>query len=102
MSGGSTSAKERTDGQKPHRRLSPWASQPKMTKSIRCGDRVNVAVVRRKFMSLFFKYCIDYTLFHAVHTQKSGYLRLFGMLLTKSATINMITAPIPVGIITYK
>lgn len=34
---GSPSAKVRADGQKPHRRLSPRASQHKMTKPARCG-----------------------------------------------------------------
>jgi hypothetical protein len=37
MSGGSPSAKGRADEQKPHRRLSPRASQPQMTKPTRCG-----------------------------------------------------------------
>lgn len=36
MSEGSPSAKVRADGQKPHRRLSPRASQHKMTKPARC------------------------------------------------------------------
>ena len=36
MSGGSPSAKVRADGQKPHRRPSPRASQHKMTKPVRC------------------------------------------------------------------
>ena len=36
MSEGSPSAKVRADGQKPHRRLSPWASQHPMTKPARC------------------------------------------------------------------
>ena len=37
MSRGSPSAKVRADGQKSHRRLSPRASQHKMTKPTRCG-----------------------------------------------------------------
>ena len=36
LSEGSPSAKVRADGQKPHRRLSPRASQHKMTKPARC------------------------------------------------------------------
>jgi hypothetical protein len=36
LSGGSPSAKVRADGQKSHRRLSPWASQHKVTKPARC------------------------------------------------------------------
>jgi hypothetical protein len=36
-SGGSLSAKVRADGQKPHRRLNPRASQHQMTKPARCG-----------------------------------------------------------------
>jgi hypothetical protein len=36
MSKGSPSAKVRADEQKPHRRLSPRASQHKMTKPARC------------------------------------------------------------------
>jgi hypothetical protein len=36
LSGGSPSAKVRADGQKSHRRLSPRASQHKVTKPARC------------------------------------------------------------------
>ncbi len=36
LSGGSPRAKVRADEQKPHRRLSPWVSQHKVTKPIRC------------------------------------------------------------------
>jgi hypothetical protein len=45
------------------------------------------------------RHCIDFTLYRASHTQKSGYLRLFGISLTKSATTHMITAPSPAGIV---
>lgn len=39
LSGGSPSAKLRADEQEPHTRPSPWMSQHKMTKSIRCGGQ---------------------------------------------------------------
>lgn len=46
-------ANARGDGQKPPRRLSPWASRPRMTKPTGTRDRVNAALVRGKFMAVF-------------------------------------------------
>jgi len=42
----------RADGQKPHTRLSPWASWHNTTKPAGSGGRVNAAVVHGKFTSL--------------------------------------------------
>src|SRR4030043_1801432 len=49
---GSRSAKVRADGQKPHTRLSPWASWHNTTKPAGSGGRVNAAVVHGKFTVL--------------------------------------------------
>jgi len=49
---GSRSAQVRADGQKPHTRLSPWASWHNTTKPAGSGGRVNAAVVHGKFTSL--------------------------------------------------
>ena len=46
---GSRSANVRADGQKPHTRLSPWASWHNTTKPAGSGGRVNAAVVHGKF-----------------------------------------------------
>jgi hypothetical protein len=47
---GSRSANVRADGQKTHRRLSPWASWHNTTKPTGLWGRVNAAVVHGKFM----------------------------------------------------
>jgi hypothetical protein len=49
---GSRSANVRADGQKPHTRLSPWASWHNTIKPAGSGGRVNAAVVHGKFTSL--------------------------------------------------
>jgi len=49
---GSRSANVRADEQKPHRRLSPWASWHNTTKPTGSWGRVNAAVVHGKFTSL--------------------------------------------------
>ena len=56
-SGGSLAANVRADGQKPHTRLSPRASQHHMTKPTGSGDRVNAAVVHGKFTFLSGEIC---------------------------------------------
>jgi len=50
-------ANVRADGQKPHIRLSPWASQHHMTTPIGSGDRVNAAVVHGQFTFLSGEIC---------------------------------------------
>ena len=54
---GSRSAYVRADGQKPHTRLSPWASWHNTTKPAGSGGRVNAAVVHGKFTSLSGEIC---------------------------------------------
>jgi hypothetical protein len=54
---GSRSANVRADEQKPHRRLSPWASWHNTTKPTGSKGRVNAAVVYGKFMSLSGEIC---------------------------------------------
>jgi hypothetical protein len=54
---GSPMAKVRDDGQKPHRRLSPWASWHDITKPIGSRGRVNAAFVHGKFTSLSGEIC---------------------------------------------
>jgi hypothetical protein len=54
---GSRSANVRADEQKPHRRLSPWASWHNITKPTGSGGRVNAAVVHGKFMFLSGEIC---------------------------------------------
>ena len=54
---GSQSAKVRADEQKPHTRLSPWASQHNMTKPTGSKGRVNAAVVHGKFTFLSGEIC---------------------------------------------
>src|SRR6266508_6875080 len=49
---GSRSANVRDDGQKPYRRLSPWASWHNTTKPAGSWGRVNAAFVHGKFTSL--------------------------------------------------
>jgi hypothetical protein len=55
---GSRRANVRADGQKPHTRLSPWASWHNTTKPAGSGGRVNVAVVHGKFTSLSGEICL--------------------------------------------
>ena len=54
---GSRKAKVRADEQKPHTRLSPWASWHNTTKPAGSGGRVNAAVVHGKFTSLSGEIC---------------------------------------------
>jgi hypothetical protein len=56
-SGGSRSAKVRADGQKPHIRLSPWASRHHTSEAHRFGGRVNAAVAHGKFTFLSGEIC---------------------------------------------
>ncbi len=56
---GSRSANVRTDGQKPHRRLSLWASWHNTTKPTGSGGRVNAAVVHRKLTFLSGEICLS-------------------------------------------
>ena len=56
-SGGSRSAKVRADGQKPHIRLSPWASRHHTSEAHRFGGRVNAAFVHGKFTFLSGEIC---------------------------------------------
>jgi len=58
LSEGSRSAKVRADEQKPHTRLSPWASQHDMTKPAGSEGRVNAAVVHGKFTFLSGETCL--------------------------------------------
>ena len=55
---GSRSANVRADGQKPHTRLSSWASWHNTTKPKGSGGRVNAAVVHGKFTSLSGEVCL--------------------------------------------
>jgi len=55
---GSRSANVRVDGQKPHTRLSSWASWHNTTKPAGSGGRVNAAVVHGKFTSLSGEICL--------------------------------------------
>ncbi len=57
MSEGSLSAKMRVDEQKPHRRPGPGASQHKVTKPMGTLDRVNAAIVHRRFTLLSGEIC---------------------------------------------
>jgi hypothetical protein len=50
--------KVRTDGQKPHRRLSLRVSGHDITKPQVQGDRVNAAVVHRRFTFLSGEICL--------------------------------------------
>ena len=54
---GSRSVNVQADGQKPHTRLSSWASWHNTTKPTGSGGRVNAAVVHRKFTSLSGEIC---------------------------------------------
>jgi hypothetical protein len=58
-SGGSRSANVRGDEQKPHIRLSPWASRHNTSEAHRFGDRVNAAFVHGKFTSLSGEICVS-------------------------------------------
>src|SRR4030042_5243583 len=55
---GSRSANVRADEQKPHTRLSSWASWHNTTKPVGSGGRVNAAVVRGKFTFLSGEICL--------------------------------------------
>ena len=55
---GSRSAYVRADGQKPHTRLSPWASWHNTTKPKGSRGRVNAAVVHGKFTFLSGEICL--------------------------------------------
>ncbi|MGA2466136.1 MAG: hypothetical protein ABSH06_17525, partial [Thermodesulfobacteriota bacterium] len=55
---GSPMANVRADGQKPHTRLSPWASWHNTTKPAGSGGRVNAAVVHGKFTFLSGEICL--------------------------------------------
>ena len=57
LSKGSRSANVRDDEQKPHRRLSPWASRPITTKPAGSWGRVNAAFVHGKFTLLSGEIC---------------------------------------------
>ena len=48
----------RADEQKPHTRLSPWASWHNTTKPVGSGGRVNAAVVHEKFTFLSGEICL--------------------------------------------
>ena len=54
---GSRSANVRDDGQKPHIRLSPWASRHNTSEAHRFGSRVNAAFVHGKFTFLSGEIC---------------------------------------------
>ncbi len=54
----SRSANVRADEQKPHTRLSPWASWHNTTKPAGSGGRVNAAVVHGKFTLLSGEICL--------------------------------------------
>jgi len=56
---GSPMAKVRADGQKPHRRLSSWASWHNTTKPTGSWGRVNAAVVHGKFTFLSGEICVS-------------------------------------------
>jgi len=55
---GSRSAYVRVDEQKPHTRLSPWASWHNTTKPAGSGGRVNAAAVHGKFTFLSGEICL--------------------------------------------
>ncbi len=55
---GSRRANVRADGQKPHTRLSSWASWHNTTKPAGSGGRVNAAVVHGKFTFLSGEICL--------------------------------------------
>ncbi len=55
---GSRSAYVRADGQKPHTRLSSWASWHNTTKPVGSRGRVNAAVVHEKFTFLSGEICL--------------------------------------------
>ncbi len=55
---GSRRANVRADGQKPHTRLSSWASWHNTTKPTGSGGRVNAAVVHGKFTPLSEEICL--------------------------------------------
>ena len=55
---GSPMANVRADEQKPHTRLSPWASWHNTTKPAGSGGRVNAAVVHGKFTFLSGEICL--------------------------------------------
>jgi hypothetical protein len=55
---GSRSAYVRADGEKPHTRLSHWASWHNTTKPAGSGGRVNAAVVHGKFTFLSGEICL--------------------------------------------
>ena len=55
---GSRSVNVRADEQKPHTRLSSWASWHNTTKPAGSGGRVNAAVVHGKFTSLSGEICL--------------------------------------------
>ena len=55
---GSPMANVRADEQKPHTRLSPWASWHNTTKPAGSGSRVNAAVVHGKFTFLSGEICL--------------------------------------------
>lgn len=57
MSEGSPSAKMRVDEQKSHRRPGLGASQHKVTKPVGTLDRVNAAIVHRRFTFLSGEIC---------------------------------------------
>jgi hypothetical protein len=52
-------AKVRDDEQKPHRRLSPWASRHNTSEAHRFGGRVNAAFVHGKFTFLSGEICVS-------------------------------------------
>jgi hypothetical protein len=54
---GSRSANVRDDEQKPHIRLSPWASRHNTSEAHRFGDRVNAAFVHGRFTFLSGEIC---------------------------------------------
>ena len=56
---GSPMANVRDDGQKPHTRLSLWASLHNITKPTGSGDRVNAAFVHGKFTFLSGEICMS-------------------------------------------
>ena len=56
---GSRSANVRDDEQKPHIRLSPWASWHNITKPTGSGGRVNAAFVHGKFTFLSGEICLS-------------------------------------------
>ena len=72
---GSRSANVRADGQKPHTRLSPWASWHNTTKPAGSGGKVNAAFVHGKFTFLSGEICLPCGRMHTSKIRK-GFTRM--------------------------